>query len=152
MKANQLNTSKVKGSIRVGRGISAGRGKTAGRGTKGQNARAGGSRRPGFEGGQTPFAQRLPKKRGFTSHRPKQQVVYTGQLNVLEGTVNVVSLFEAGYIAHPFQSVKVIAKGELSKKLRVELAGASASAVEMINKAGGSFEQTKPPLREAKTK
>ena len=79
MQYHQLQVTKKQSKKRVGRGISAGQGKTAGRGTKGQNSRTGGKRRPGFEGGQTPLMIRLPKLRGFTSHAPKTESVYTGQ-------------------------------------------------------------------------
>ncbi len=85
MKYNELQTSKPKSARRLGRGISAGQGKTAGRGTKGQRSRTGSKRRPGFEGGQNPLMQRLPKLPGFRSIRPKSELVYTGQLNQFSG-------------------------------------------------------------------
>ena len=87
MKYNELKAPKNRSIKRVGRGIAAGQGKTAGRGTKGQNARTGSSRKPGFEGGQNPLIQRLPKLRGFTSHRTKPETVYTGQLQAVKGKV-----------------------------------------------------------------
>jgi len=74
MKYNELNISKDKNARRVGRGISAGRGKTAGRGTKGQKARAGSRRKPGFEGGQNPLMNRIPKLRGFKQFRANQSL------------------------------------------------------------------------------
>ncbi len=83
MKFHELETTAHKSGRRVGRGIAAGRGKTAGRGTKGQKARTGSGRRPGFEGGQNPLMQRLPKLRGFRSNRVPAENVYTGQLNDL---------------------------------------------------------------------
>ena len=143
MKFNELKLNGNKQPKRVGRGISAGGGKTAGRGTKGQGARKSGGVRPGFEGGQMPLYMRIPKLRGFKSHRPKTANVYTGQLNDLKkSTVDTVTLAEAGLIEDPHAKVKLITKGQLSKKLTVKLQSASASAVKQIKEAGGSFEQT----------
>ena len=153
MKYHELATNPVKSAKRVGRGIAAGQGKTAGRGTKGQMSRTGAKKRPGFEGGQNPLMQRLPKLRGFRSHRVKAEAVSTAQLNSLTAKVidNVV-LAEAGLVSSPFASVKVIVAGELSKKLDVKLQGASESAIAAIQKAGGSFEKTARPARPASTR
>lgn len=141
MKYNELNISKHKSPKRVGRGIAAGGGKTAGRGTKGQNARTGGGVRPGFEGGQNPLMQRLPKLRGFTSHRAKVENVYTGQLEQFAGkTADNATLAAAGLVSSPYSRVKLVTNGELTKKVTVKLQAASASAVEVVKKAGGSFE------------
>src|ERR1051326_1332742 len=108
MKYNELIVAKQKSLKRVGRGIAAGQGKTAGRGTKGQLARTGSSRKPGFEGGQNPLMQRLPKLRGFTSHRTPQSNVYTGQLDALSAkTIDTTALAEAGLIANAYVSVKL---------------------------------------------
>ncbi len=139
MKYNQLQTSAQKTPKRVGRGIAAGRGKTAGRGTKGQNARKSGGVRPGFEGGQNPLVQRLPKLRGFKSHRPRTENVYTGQLEQLGGVIDNFKLAEAGLVTSPFTRVKLIKKGDLTKKVSVRLQAASASSVKGIERAGGSF-------------
>ncbi len=98
---NLANLSKLtKDKIRKGRGISAGKGKTAGRGTKGQKSRTGKKLRPGFEGGQMPLAQRLPKKRGFKSRNLKPQAVRIEKLNILKDgtTVDIESLRKAGII------------------------------------------------------
>lgn len=143
MKAHQLKATTPKRSKRVGRGIAAGRGKTAGRGTKGQGARSGWSKKPGFEGGQNPLMQRLPKLRGFTSKRVKATNVYTGQLEAFGGkTVTAATLAEAGVIANAHETVKVVVKGNLTKSVTVQLAGASVAAVAAIEKAGGSFTKT----------
>lgn len=151
MKYNNLSVSKQKSPKRVGRGISAGQGKTAGRGTKGQNARTGHSHRAGFEGGQTPLMQRLPKQRGFTSHRPKAENVYTGQLNDFAGkTADNFTLFEAGLISNPYTKVKIVVKGELTAKVTVAVQAASEGAVTAITKAGGTFTQTPQVAREPK--
>lgn len=152
MKYNDLNIQSNKSARRVGRGISAGRGKTAGKGTKGQKARTGNGRNPGFEGGQNPLMQRLPKLSGFRSIRVKPENVNTEQLNNLTGTVDNFSLFDAGLISSPYVKVKVISKGNLTKKLSVKLQGASQSAIESIQKAGGSFSKVDQVARQAKDK
>lgn len=150
MKVNELQVSKNRAGRRVGRGISAGRGKTAGRGTKGYGSRTGSKRKPGFEGGQNPLMQRLPKVRGFRSHKIKTENVYTGQINEVKGTVTNLSLFEADLISSPYTKIKLIARGEITKKLTVKLQAASKPAIEAIQKAGGSFEVIEQVARVAK--
>ncbi len=145
MKYNELDITKDKQSRRVGRGISAGRGKTAGRGTKGQKARAGSSKKPGFEGGQNPLINRIPKLRGFTQFRPKPTTITTGKLNEFKGLVDNFTLYEARLINKVDQRVRVVLRGELKSKVDVKLQGASAGAIEAITKAGGSFEKTPRP-------
>jgi large subunit ribosomal protein L15 len=141
MKYNELKVVKNKDAKRVGRGIAAGGGKTAGRGTKGQNARTGGGVRLGFEGGQTPLMQRLPKNRGFRSIHAKTENIYTSQLDQFAGkTADNASLFAAGLISNPYDKVKLIVQGEVTKKVTVKLQAASKSAIEAITKAGGTFE------------
>ncbi len=139
MKYNELTISRHKSQTRVGRGISAGQGKTAGRGTKGQKSRAGSGRKPGFEGGQNPIMQRLPKLRGFKSHKVSDEVVYTGQINELTGVIDNFKLFEAGLVTNPHTRVKLLIKGEVTKKLSVKLQSASQSSIDLIEKKGGSF-------------
>lgn len=141
MKYHELDASKQKSAKRVGRGISAGRGKTAGRGTKGQGARAGSSAKPGFAGGSNPLMQKLPKLPGFKSHRIAPETVYTRQLEQFAGkTVDANVLAEAGLISSAYVSVKLIVKGELTKKVTVKLPRASESAIAAIQAAGGTFE------------
>jgi large subunit ribosomal protein L15 len=141
MKYHELTVSHHAPSKRLGRGIASGKGKTAGRGTKGQGSRAGSSKRPGFEGGQNPLMQRLPKLRGFKNHRPKAVVVYTGQLEQLSGKViDAALLAKHGLIASPYDRIKLIAKGDLTKKVTVKLQAGSASAIAAIQQAGGVFE------------
>lgn len=153
MKVNELNVTSHKAKKRVGRGISAGQGKTAGRGTKGQKARTGKKIRATFMGGQGPLMQRVPKHRGFKSIRVPAQVVYTSQLEVLAGkTADNMNLFEAGLITTPYHSVKVILNGELKGKVVVKAQGASKGAVELIEKAGGSFEKVAVPELPASTR
>ena len=153
MKYNDLNISASKKSTRVGRGIAAGQGKTAGRGTKGQMARTGSSKRPGFEGGQNPLMQRLPKLHGFRSFKPKAEEVFTGQLDQFAGkTVDTFVLAEAGLISSPFVHVKLLSRGDVTKKVTVKVQGASATAVAAIQKAGGSFEKIALQARPASAK
>ena len=143
MKYNELNLERNKSAKRVGRGISAGQGKTAGRGTKGQKARTGSSRKPGFEGGQNPLMQRLPKLRGFKSYRAKAETVYTGQLEQFGGkTVDTAVLAEAGLITSPYATVKLLKSGTLTKKVTVKLQSVSETARAAVEEAGGSFEKT----------
>jgi large subunit ribosomal protein L15 len=148
MKYNELNISAAKSKKRVGRGIAAGRGKTAGRGTKGQNARKSGGVRPGFEGGQNPLMQRLPKLRGFTSKRVAFETVYTGQIQDLkEATIDTSVLVKHGLVSSKHVNVKLIVKGDLTRKVAVHLPAASETAAAMLKKAGGSFVKTERVAR-----
>ena len=150
MKYNELQVGPNKDRKRVGRGIAGGGGKTAGRGTKGQNSRTGKKLRPMFQGGQRPLAQAVPKKRGFKSLKMPAQVVYLDHLNAFAGKmVDNAVLFEEGYISTPFHSVKVISSGELSVKVDLKIQAASKSAIEAIQKAGGTFEKVATPIRES---
>jgi large subunit ribosomal protein L15 len=153
MKYHELQAHKNKSAKRVGRGIAAGQGKTAGRGTKGQLSRTGSSKRPGFEGGQTPLMQRLPKLHGFRSLRVKAEEVQTGQLDQFSGqTVDTFKLAEAGLISNPFVRVKLLSKGDVTKKVTVKLQGASVTAIAAVQKAGGTFEKVALEARPASTK
>jgi large subunit ribosomal protein L15 len=146
-KYNELNASAKTSRKRVGRGISAGGGKTAGRGTKGQRARTGKKLRPTFTGGQLPLVQGIPKLRGFKSKRVPAQVVYADELNDVKGTkIDNKTLFEAGLIATPYHTVKVIARGDLTSKATVEIASMSASVAAQLEKNGGKFVKTAVPL------
>ncbi len=152
MKFNDLQTIRQKTGKRVGRGIAAGQGKTAGRGTKGQGARTGSSKNPGFTGGQNPLMQQLPKLPGFKSHRTAMETVHTGQLDALsKGTVTTASLAEAGIITNPYVRVKLIAKGDVTKAVNVELQAASSRAIEMVESAGGTFKVVARTGRPAKS-
>lgn len=127
---------------RVGRGIGSGTGKTSGKGHKGQNARSGGGVRPGFEGGQMPLYRRLPK-RGFKNIFAKQYVsINVEDLNKLEDGTEVTAevLKSAGIISKTLDGVKILGRGEVTKKLTVKVAKYSASAKEKIEKAGGKAE------------
>lgn len=125
---------------RLGRGIGSGLGKTAGKGTKGQNARSGGGVRPGFEGGQLPLFQRLPK-RGFHNHSRKEYaIVNLKQLNAFDdgAVVDVEALINAGLVKEVLDGVKVLGQGELTKKLTVKANKFSESAKKAIEALGGS--------------
>ncbi|GJE53139.1 50S ribosomal protein L15 [Methylobacterium tardum] len=147
MKLNQIsdNPGATKDRMRVGRGIGSGKGKTAGRGVKGQKARTGVAIK-GFEGGQMPLHRRLPK-RGFNNLYAQdlnevnlgriQEAVDAGKLDKA-ATVTVQSLVDAGIIARPRDGVKLLGVGELTAKLSFEVTRASKSAVEAVEKAGGS--------------
>lgn len=149
-KYNELQVAASKNKKRVGRGIAAGQGKTAGRGTKGQGSRTGKKLNAGFMGGQTPVVQTIPKAKGFKSLRTPAQVVYADHLNNFAGkTVDNMSLFESGYVATPFHTVKIIARSELTAKVNLRVQGASKSVVEAIEKAGGTFEKVPTPLRKS---
>lgn len=124
---------------RVGRGHGSGWGKTAGKGHKGQNARSGGGVKPGFEGGQTRLARRIPK-RGFNNIFATNYTAINVSLleKFVDGTVvDTELLIAAGIVKDPADGIKVLGNGELTKKLTVKAAAFSASAKEKIEKAGG---------------
>lgn len=130
---------------RVGRGIGGKGGKTAGRGTKGQAAR--GQIKPGFEGGQLPLKQRIPKLKGFKNPFRVEYVVVN--LDTLEGfdgeVVSPDTLRDVGLV-HKHGLVKVLGRGELTRSLTVSAHGFSASAVAAIEAAGGSVTVIPPPF------
>ncbi len=150
MKYNELTIAPNKNRKRVGRGISAGQGKTAGRGTKGQGSRTGKKLGATFMGGQRTLVRAVPKARGFKSMRTPAQVVYLDHLNAFKGkTADHFTLFKEGYIATPFHSVKIIARGELTEAVTVHVSGASKSVQEAITKAGGTYVKTAVPLKQS---
>ncbi len=133
--------SKHSDNFRRGRGHGSGNGKTAGKGHKGQKARSG-APRPGFEGGQMPLYRRIPK-RGFHNRNTKEIVAIN--LEVLErfeagATVSVDTLIETGIVKNPRDGVKILGRGELTKKLNVQVNAYSASAKEKIEALGGTAE------------
>ena len=132
--------------VRVGRGIGSGKGKTGGRGVKGQKARSGVAIK-GFEGGQMPIYRRLPK-RGFTNiFKTDYAVVSLGRIQTAidakkldpKATIDAAALKAAGVIRRPKDGVRLLADGELTAKVSIEVAGASKAAVEKIEKAGASI-------------
>jgi large subunit ribosomal protein L15 len=141
----QLNTIKPAAGAkhakrRVGRGIGSGLGKTAGRGHKGQKSRAGGYHKVGFEGGQMPLQRRLPK-RGFKSQSLKFNAeIRLSDLERLDAAeVDLLSLKQAGLVPELAKNVKVIAAGQLTKKVALRGIGATAGAKAAIEAAGGSL-------------
>lgn len=148
MKLNEIreNDGATRNRKRVGRGIGSGRGKTSGAGHKGQKARSGVAIK-GFEGGQMPIHRRLPK-RGFTNIFRKnyvevnlgriQSAVDAGKLDSKK-PVDAAMLVEAGVISKAREGVRILGKGELKAKVELHAAGASKSAVEAVEKAGGKI-------------
>ncbi len=131
-----------KAAKRKGRGMASGLGKTSGRGQKGQKARSGSGIRPGFEGGQMPYFQRLPK-RGFTNtHKKRWNIVNLNDLNKFEeGTVVTPDLLlEAGILKDLRDPLKVLGDGELDRKLEVRAHQFSKQALAKIEAAGGKAE------------
>ena len=144
MKIHELSPApgSVKDVKRVGRGHGSGNGKTAGKGHKGQHARAGRGIRPGFEGGQMPLQRRIPK-RGFNNiFASEYAVINVASLNAFENgdVVDAAALMAKGIIKKELDGVKVLANGNLTKKLTVKVAAVSASAKAKIEAAGGSVE------------
>lgn len=144
MKLHELTPapgSKTK-RVRVGRGLGSGLGKTSGKGHKGQNARAGGGVRPGFEGGQMPLYRRLPK-RGFYNNFSKDYAeVNVEQLNRFDNgaVVDPVALIEIGLLKNVRDGVRILGNGQLEKSLTVKANGFTKSAEEKILAAGGKVE------------
>ena len=144
MKLHELSPAEgsTRENFRKGRGAGSGNGKTAGKGHKGQNARSGGGVRPGFEGGQIPLYRRLPK-RGFNNIFAKHYaIVNVNTLDVFENgaVVNAEALIEKGIIKKALDGVKILGRGEVTKKVTVQAAIFSASAKEKIESVGGKCE------------
>ena len=151
MKLHELrdNDGATKRRKRVGRGPGSGMGKTAGRGIKGQKSRSGVAIK-GFEGGQMPLYQRLPK-RGFTKpNRKEYAVVNLGLIQKfidagkLDGKAAITedALVASGLVRRKLDGVRVLSKGDITGKITLEVTGASKSAVEAVEKAGGSLKVT----------
>jgi large subunit ribosomal protein L15 len=151
MKLHELrdNDGATKKRKRVGRGPGSGMGKTAGRGIKGQKSRSGVAIK-GFEGGQMPLYQRLPK-RGF--NKPNRKKFSVVNLGILQKFIDAKKLdakkpitedvlVEAGVVRRKLDGVRVLAKGEISAKIDLSVTGASKAAVEAVEKAGGSLSVT----------
>ena len=131
-----------KSRTRVGRGLGSGLGKTSGRGHKGQGSRAGGKKRPGFEGGQKPLYLRLPKRGFFNKFALTFTEINVGSLNGFEAgeVVDLVTLVEAGLIKKVNDGLRVLGNGELDKALTVRANGFTKAAVAKIEAAGGKVE------------
>ncbi len=127
---------------RLGRGVGSGLGKTSGKGHKGANARSGGGKRPGFEGGQMPLVRILPKRGFYNRFATIYATVNVEQLDAFEdgAVVNAEALMRAGIIKKLCDGVKIMGNGELTKKLTVQAAKFTQSAKEKIEAAGGKAE------------
>ncbi len=150
--SSKLGRKKTK---RVGRGNASGHGTYSCRGMKGQSARTGGRRRPGFEGGQTPYLRKMPKLKGFKNpNYIDYQIVNLSDLNVFDdkATVDVAALYEKKLISKKTKPVKILGTGELTKALTIAAHKASKSAIEKIEKAKGSITILTPPKAEKKVK
>ena len=152
-KLNDLhdNPGARKSRVRVGRGIGSGCGKTAGRGQKGQKSRSGVSIK-GFEGGQMPLHMRIPK-RGFNNIFRKdfseinlgtlQMMIDAGRLDIKK-LIDAQVLLDAGVLTHARDGVRLLAKGALTAKINIKVAGASAAAKAAVEAAGGTVELPAP--------
>ena len=156
MKLNELrdNPGATKTKKRVARGPGSGKGKTAGRGIKGQKSRSGVAINS-YEGGQMPLYMRLPK-RGFNKpNRKAFAVVNLGLIEkfIAEGKLDAANaitedaLLASGLVRRKLDGVRVLAKGEISTKVSLQVSGASKSAVEAVEKAGGSVEIIAPAAK-----
>jgi large subunit ribosomal protein L15 len=153
MKLNEIsdNAGSRKARMRIGRGIGSGKGKTGGRGGKGQTARTG-VRIKGFEGGQMPLHRRLPK-RGFNNIFAiefnevnlgrVQEALDKGKLDAKD-VVDAEALVRAGVVRRAKRGVRLLGKGEIKAAVQFEVYGASRSAVEAVEKAGGSVKILAP--------
>lgn len=148
MKLNELrdNEGATKKRMRVGRGVGSGKGKTAGRGIKGQKSRSGVAINA-YEGGQMPLYQRLPK-RGFNKPNRKsfavinlgmiQKFIDAGKLDT-NTEITEDALVASGLVRRKLDGVRVLAKGDLTSKVTINVTGASKSAVEAVEKSGGTL-------------
>jgi len=155
MKLNELrdNPGAAKKAKRIARGPGSGKGKTAGRGIKGQKSRSGVAIN-GYEGGQMPLYQRLPK-RGFNKpNRKKFAVVNLGLIQKfiddgkLGAEITETELVDSGLVRRKLDGVRVLAKGDFTAKATITVTGASKSAIEAVEKAGGSLTVTSAPAAE----
>ena len=157
MKLNELrdNPGASPKRTRVGRGPGSGKGKMGGRGIKGQKSRSGVAIN-GYEGGQMPLYQRLPK-RGFNKPNRKEfAVVNLGLIQKFidakkldaKAAITEDALVASGLVRRKLDGIRVLAKGEISAKVKLEVTGASKAAVEAVEKAGGSLTVTKAAAAE----
>ena len=145
MRLNEIadNAGARKARMRVGRGIGSGKGKTAGRGVKGQKSRTGVAIK-GFEGGQMPLYRRIPKRGFLPPNQKAWQVVKKLDAGKL---IDAAAMVAAGLFKNASDGVRLLGKGEIKTKIEVKVAGASASAIAAVEKAGGKVEL--PPKAQA---
>lgn len=153
MKLNEIkdNPGARRQRMRISRGIGSGKGKTGGRGGKGQTARTGVAIN-GFEGGQMPLYRRLPK-RGFTNIFAKrfaevnigslQKAIENGKLDP-QKLIDGKALIEAGLVRRAWDGIRILGKGEIKTKVSLEVIGATKSAIDAIQKVGGSIQVLAP--------
>jgi large subunit ribosomal protein L15 len=157
-KLNELSPREgsTKNRMRVGRGPGSGKGKTAGRGVKGQKSRTGVAIK-GFEGGQMPLYRRLPKRGFRPPHQKTYQVINLGTLQKaiddkkLDAAkpIDAAAMLAAGLFKNAADGVRLLGKGEIKTKIDVKVAGASASAIAAVEKAGGKVELPAKPVAKA---
>ena len=144
MKLHELSPAEgsAKSAWRKGRGPGSGNGKTAGKGHKGQNARSGGGVRPGFEGGQIPLYRKLPKRGFHNRFATVYSVINIDALNRFDdgAVVDMDALLKSGVVKKAEDGLKVLGRGEITKKLTVKASIFSATAKEKIEAAGGKAE------------
>lgn len=144
MKLHELSPAagSAKPAWRKGRGAGSGNGKTAGKGHKGQNARSGGGVRPGFEGGQNPLYRKLPKRGFHNKFATVYSIVNVETLNKFDdgAVVDMDALLKSGVVSKRNDGLKVLGRGEITKKLTVRASIFSATAKAKIEAAGGKVE------------
>ena len=157
MKLNELsdNPGATKGKKRIGRGPGSGKGKTGGRGIKGQKSRSGVAIK-GYEGGQMPLYQRLPK-RGFNNINAKtfsvvnlgliQKFIDAGKIDT-KAEITEDALIASGLVRRKKDGIRVLAKGDFNAKVTINVTGASKGAVEAVEKAGGTLTVATPAAAE----
>ncbi|MGB8276036.1 MAG: 50S ribosomal protein L15 [Alphaproteobacteria bacterium] len=153
MKLNKIGDNKGahRRRKRLGRGIGSGKGKTSGHGQKGQRSRTGVAL-AGFEGGQMPLHRRMPKRGFHNLFRRNYQVINLGRLQAaieagkidVKKPVTAATLVAAGILSRTWDGVRLLAQGELTSKITIEVAGASKTAVAAVEKAGGTVVILKP--------
>ena len=149
MKLNELRSKSIKSKKRLGRGIGSSKGKTSGRGHKGQKSRSGVAIKS-FEGGQMPLYRRLPK-RGFNNIFQKkiQNINFNNITNIIDNhkinpsLIKEIDLFEKKIFSKSKGDLKLLNKGNIDKKINIEISYASKAAIDRIEKAGGSIILTK---------
>ena len=156
MTLQELKNRSNKKRKRIGRGNASGHGTYSCKGMNGQTARSGGKRRPGFEGGQTPYIKRMPKLKGFKNpNRVEFQVINVGQLNVFNDndTVTLEKLLEKNLVSKKNRPVKLLAgKGDLEKSLKIVVDKASAKAIDAVKAKKGSVETKAAETKAVETK
>jgi large subunit ribosomal protein L15 len=155
MRLNELrdNPGATKSKKRVGRGPGSGKGKTAGRGIKGQKSRSGVAIN-GYEGGQMPLYQRLPK-RGFNNINAKkyavinlgilQKFIDNGKIDINK-SVTEKAMVDSGLVRRIWDGVRLLNKGEISSRVNLEVTGASRPAIASVEKIGGTVKVLKPAM------